>query len=108
LTNPGTRSITWNNAPLSGENLSAAWVDILDGFPGWPGVPREWDVSRAVAQAYAADAPLRIALYSADAAYHSGKYFSLSDTEDWNAVARPTLEVVGTRSGTRFCSRPQM
>lgn len=86
-------AITWNNAPLSGENLSAAWVDILDGFPGWPGVPREWDVSRAAAQAYAADVPLRIALYSADAAYHSGKYFSLSDAEDWNAVARPTLEV---------------
>jgi hypothetical protein len=38
--------------------------------------------------------PLRLALYEADSAYHSGKYFVTSNTGDWNAVARPTLAVV--------------
>lgn len=87
-------TLTWNNAPLAVENVSAAWVDPLLDFPGWPGVPREWNVTRAVAQAYDAAAPLQLALYSSDGAYHSGKYFSSSNVGDWNAVARPTLEIV--------------
>lgn len=87
------QTLTWNNGPLAAENVSAAWVDALTSFPGWPGVPRVWDVSYAVAQAYAAGQPLRLALYSADMPYHSGKYFVTSDTGDWNAVARPTLTV---------------
>ena len=70
-----------------------SWVDPLPSFPGWPGVPRQWNVSRAVAQAYATGQPLRLALYSADGPYHSGRYFSSSDMEDWNAVGRPTLTV---------------
>jgi hypothetical protein len=87
-------TLTWNNAPLAVENVSRAWVDPLSSFPGWPGVPREWDVSLAVAEAYASGSPLRLAMYSADYAYHSGKYFVSSDTGDWNAVGRPTLTVV--------------
>jgi hypothetical protein len=86
-------TLTWNNAPLALENISGTWVEPI-GFPGWPGIPRRWDVSRAVAQALAAGEPLRLALYSADGAYHSGRYFSSSDTGDWNAEARPTLKVV--------------
>ena len=86
-------ALTWNNAPLAGENGAAAWVDPLPSFPGWPGVPTDWDVSREVAQAYEAGEPLRLALYSADTAYHSGKYFVSSETGDWNAEARPTLTV---------------
>lgn len=86
-------SLTWNNAPLARENVSAAWVNPLTTFPGWPGVPWTWDLSRAVAAAYAAGGPLHLAVYSADGPYHSGKYFSSSDTADWNARARPTLEI---------------
>lgn len=87
------RTLSWNNAPLATENFGGAWVEPLRDHPGWPGVRREWDVSRAVAQAYAAGGPLRLAMYSADSDYHSGKYFVSSDTEDWNADGRPTLIV---------------
>ena len=87
-------ALTWNNAPLAEENVSQARVDALAGFPGWPGVPREWDLTYAVAKAYRAGlSQLNLALYSADGAYHSGKYFVSSDVGDWNAVGRPTLEI---------------
>jgi hypothetical protein len=86
-------TLNWNNAPLASENVAGTWVDPLLTFPGWPGVPVEWNVGRAVTQAYAADEPVRLAVYSADGAYHTGKYFSSSDTGEWNAVARPTLVI---------------
>lgn len=86
-------TLTWNNAPLAMENISRAWVEPIDEFPGWPGVPRTWDVSRAVFQAHASGNSLRLALYSADGPYHSGKYFVSSDTGDWNEAGRPTLKV---------------
>ncbi len=65
-------------------------------FPGdWSALPAySWDVTRAAAEALAAGQPLRLALYSADGAYHSGRHFVPSDTEDWNATNRPTLTVV--------------
>lgn len=85
--------LTWNDAPLPIENVSATWVNPVASFPGWPGSASEWNVSRAVAQAYATGEPLRLALYEADSAYHSGKYFVSSDTGDWNAEGRPTLTV---------------
>jgi len=87
------QALTWNNAPLAEQNIGAAWVNPVAAFPGWPGVPWTWDVSRAVAEAYASGAPVRLALYSADSDYHSGKYFVTSETGDWNEVARPTLQV---------------
>ena len=87
-------ALNWNNAPLALENVSRAWVDPLPGFAGFPGVRREWDVSRAVAQAYTSGSPLRLVLYSADDDYNSGMYFVSSDTGDWNATGRPTLQVV--------------
>jgi hypothetical protein len=86
-------ALSWNNAPLARENVGAAWVPPLLAMPDWPGVPREFELSRAVAEAYAAGEPLRLALYSADSDYHSGKYFVSSDTGDWNAAGRPTLLV---------------
>ena len=94
-------SITWNNAPLALENEAGrTWVDTVigcgDEAPGgipWPCVPRTWDVSRAVAQAYAAGQPLRLVLYTADSAYATGKYFISSETGDWNATGRPQLDV---------------
>ena len=86
-------TLTWNNGPLARENVAAAWADPLLSSPGWPGAARTWDVSGAVAEAYAAGHPLRLALYEADSAYHSGKYFVSSDTGDWNAAGRPELSV---------------
>ena len=50
----------------------------------------ETTVSRAVAEAYAAGTPLRLALYSTDGDYHSGKYFWSSDASE---QGRPTLQV---------------
>ncbi len=58
-----------------------------------PAMPRAWDVSYAVAQAYARGEPLRLILYSADSDYHSSKYFVSSDTGDWNVESRPRLDV---------------
>jgi hypothetical protein len=88
------RTITWNNAPLALENVSRTWVDPVDEFPGWPGIPWDWDVSRVVAQAYESNQSLRLVLYEADAARHSGKYFVSSDTGEWNAEGRPTITVI--------------
>lgn len=87
-------TITWNNAPLAYENIGGSWVAPLAFFPGWPGVARTWDVTYAVARAYARGEPLRLVLYSADSDYHSGKYFVSSDTGDWNLEGRPRLTVV--------------
>jgi hypothetical protein len=86
-------TLTWNNAPLAQENFSRTRVDPITVFPGWPGVPYNWDVSQALAQAYEAGQPLRLVLYSADQPRHTGKYFVSSDAADWNAAARPTLRV---------------
>ncbi|MDA8216388.1 MAG: DNRLRE domain-containing protein [Dehalococcoidales bacterium] len=85
--------ITWNNAPLAAENIGGAWVEPVDSWPGGPGIPWTWDVSRAVAEAYGAGRPASLILYSADWDYHSGKYFVSSDTDDWNETGRPTLQV---------------
>jgi len=89
------RTITWNNAPRAWENIGGRWVDpVGNNWNGWPGIPWTWDVSYAVANAYASGSPLRLILYEADSAYHSGKFFVSSDTGDWNIQGRPTLTVV--------------
>jgi len=85
-------TITWNNAPIAYENVGGSWVNPTT-LTGWPGTPRTWDVSYAVARAYARGEPLRLILYSADSDYHSGKYFVSSDTGDWNIAGRPRLDV---------------
>ena len=89
-------TLTWNNAPPARENLTLTWVDVITpgNNPGRPGNPYTWDATQAVAESYAAGAPLDIALYTADINFHSSKYLTSSDTEDWNAVARPLLTVV--------------
>jgi hypothetical protein len=88
-------TLTWNNAPLAVENVAQTWVLPIPppGFAGWPGDAYSWDVSLAVAQAYQANQPLRLVLYEADDAYHSGKYFTSSDIDDWDAEGRPTLVI---------------
>ncbi len=90
------RTINWNNSPRALENVGQAWVNSMDHTiqpDEWPGVRYEWDVTRATAQAYGKGKPLQLALYEADQAFHSGKYFVTSNTADWNAEGRPTLIV---------------
>lgn len=91
-------TLTWNNAPLAIENVSATWVEPVDEYAEPPGIPYKWDVSGPAAEAYARGEPVRLALYEADTAYHSGKYFHSSDVGDWNAEARPTLSVTWGRA----------
>lgn len=87
-------TITWNNAPLAWENVTGRWVDPVRAPINWPGAPRTWDVTYAVAAAYQDNQPVRLILYEADSAYHSGKYFVSSDTGDWNSEGRPTLRIM--------------
>jgi hypothetical protein len=88
-------TLTWNNGPQALENVSGAWVGVPADINSiaWPKYAWNWDVTWAVAQAYTSGQPLRLAFYEADSDYHSGKYFSTSDTEDWNADGRPTLVI---------------
>ncbi len=86
-------TLTWNNAPLALENVAATWVAPLEDPPPPAGASRQWDVSRAVAEAYAAGQPVRLALYEADSALHGGKYFRTSDFEKVGQKDRPTLIV---------------
>jgi hypothetical protein len=86
-------TLTWNNAPVAQENVATRWVDPVDEYPGLPGIPYDWDVSGALADAYANGRPLRLAIWDADTGYHSGKYFHSSEEEDYNAIGRPTLIV---------------
>jgi hypothetical protein len=86
-------TITWNNAPLAQENLGGVWIAPLQQAAPYPGIPYHWDVSRVVAEAYAAGEPLRLAVYSASSPFHNGRYFFSSDVEDFNALGRPALTV---------------
>jgi hypothetical protein len=87
-------SLTWNNAPLANDNFAGTWVQPYPGTIVWPGQPYSWDVSRAVASAYANGNPLRLVLYSADSDYHSGKYFVSSDTDiSWLPERLPMLQI---------------
>ncbi len=92
-------SITWNNAPPPVENVSQTWLDVPSDYGNWPKIPRYWDVTAAAAKAYLTGQPLRLALYEADSDYHSGKYFSSSESsefdpsKDWNIAGRPSLEI---------------
>lgn len=85
------QTITWNTAPLASQNLSTTRVYPVSA--AHPAGPYEWDVSLAVADAYARGIPLRLVFYSTDGDYHSGKYFWTSNADDGLASARPTLEV---------------
>jgi len=96
------RTLTWNNAPLVLENYSWAVVNPMQaGDP--PAKPVTWDVSGAVAAALAAGQPLRLALYSSDGDYHSGKYF-------WSADAgqnlRPQLTITWGSQGYALSAAP--
>jgi hypothetical protein len=87
-------TVHWNNAPLATENIAATWIYPLIEYPGRPGVPYHWDATQAVAEAYKAGHPVGMAIYGSDSAQHSSKYLTSSETDDLNAVGRPTLTVV--------------
>ena len=87
-------SIHWNNAPLAQENTDVIWIDPNLPSSGWPGNPYHWDATQAVAEAYAIDQPVNLAIYSSDTAQHSSRYLVSSETGDWNEEGRPTLTVV--------------
>ena len=91
--NPAT--LCWNNAPPVQENFGSIVVNTktTKGVLPPPGLPQTWDVSAAVAQAYAAGQPLRLVFYSTDDQQHGGKYFWSSTTGSWNAGGRPALQV---------------
>ena len=84
-------TITWNNAPQAVENVSRSWVPWLDSYPGADGIPRTWDVTAAVSEAYLSGKPLSLALYSADSQMHSGKYFWSSEFD--LIGSRPSLDI---------------
>ena len=87
-------TLTWNSAPRASENFAGIHVYPVPPSPTTPPYPYAWDVSIPATRAYASGQPLRLALYSADGPMHTGKYFWSSDTGDWDANLRPTLEVV--------------
>src|SRR6266699_1115502 len=87
--NPAT--LAWNNAPLVKENISRTVVNTVSK-PTPFGQPYSWDVSKALADAYAAGQPLRLVFYSSDSPYNTGKYFFTSAIASWNANSRPTLQ----------------
>ncbi len=90
--NPAT--LSWNTAPLVQENITSMLVNTkTQPVVPQPGVPITWDISRAVAQAYATGQPLRLVFYSTDNQYNTGKYFWASSAANWNASGRPTLNV---------------
>ena len=86
-------TLAWNNAPLASRFVAQTWVDPTSVYLGQPGKPWQWDVTSAFAEAYAAGKPMALALYEADMAYHSGKYFRASEEEEYDAIGRPTLQV---------------
>lgn len=87
-------TLTWNNAPLPIENVGVTWVQPKSIVYSEPPVPYEWDVAYAADRALRMGAPLRLAFYSSDGDYHSGKYFWSSDCykPEW----RPALTLVWT------------
>jgi hypothetical protein len=84
-------TVTWNNAPYAAENVAVTRVYPVGA--DHPAGVYEWDVSYAAAQAYYHGKPLKLAFYSTDGDYHSGKYFFTSDSNDWGGTVRPTLDV---------------
>lgn len=90
--NPAT--LSWNTAPLVKENIISMLVNTKSQpvLPP-PGLAVTWDVSRAVADAYATGQPLRLVFYSTDDQYNTGKYFFSSTVQSANAAARPALQV---------------
>lgn len=69
-------SITWNNAPAPGENISRTPVGECVADNCQPGEWHTFDVSEIVRRAYArSDVQASVLMYTAAGQYHSGRYF---------------------------------
>lgn len=90
-------TLNWNNAPLARENITGTWVEFIPAQPTVADVIYRWNVSRAVAEAYSAGQPLRLAFYSADMPQDSGRYFWTSDA--FGESTRPMLTVAWGEPG---------
>ena len=49
-------------------------METLELFPGWPGIPYDWDATQAVAEAYEQGIPVNLAIYSSDVGRDTSKY----------------------------------
>lgn len=86
--------VTWNNGPLARRNFGGVTITPRNpNEPLFPGVTYSWDATAAVAEAYLAQTPVDLALYTADTDMHSSRYLHASEAEDFVATARPTLVV---------------
>ena len=88
------RTLCWNTAPSITENINSIYVPTKSNpdMP-LPGLAITWNVSIAVARAYASGQPLRLVFYSTDNQYNTGKYFTSSYIAAWDVAGRPTLQV---------------
>ena len=97
------KTVTWNNAPPVLENYTWSWVQPVDNANDHSGRPRTWDLSRAVADAYASGEPLRLVVYSTDGDYHSGKYFWAAEADK---EVRPRLDIMWGAAGFSLSTTP--
>ena len=97
------QTVTWNNAPPVLENYTWSWVQPVDNANDHSGRPRTWDLSRAVADAYAGGEPLRLVVYSTDGDYHSGKYFWAAEADK---EVRPRLDIMWGAAGFSLSTTP--
>ena len=97
------QTVTWNNAPPVLENYTWSWVQPVDNANDHSGRPRTWDMSRAVADAYAGGEPLRLVVYSTDGDYHSGKYFWAAEADK---EVRPRLDILWGATGFSLSTTP--
>ncbi len=97
------QTITWNNAPPVLENYTWSWVQPVDNPNDYSGRPRTWDLSRAVADAYADGESLRLVVYSTDGDYHSGKYFWAAEADQ---EVRPRLDIMWGAAGFSLTTTP--
>lgn len=98
--------VHWNNAPLAQENIAATWVNAIYYVPDWPGIAYDWDVTGAVAEAYAGGDSLSLAMYSSDAGDETRdttKYFYSSEAD---VAGRPKLTVSWGDSDPDFSLTP--
>jgi hypothetical protein len=87
-------TLTWNNEPVAQANYKGTWVNPYQFGGSWSAIPAvTWDVTSLVASAYGANQPASLALYEADTAYDSGKYFVSSATGAWNVANAPSLTI---------------
>ena len=96
-------TVTWNTGPQVLENYAWSWVQPVDNSNDYSGRPRTWDLSRAVADAHAGGQPLRLAVYSTDGDYHSGKYFWSSEADQ---EVRPRLDITWGAAGFTLTATP--